>query len=103
MPRDESVSNLLINYFPHHFFSSIVALMAKMLVGFCIGLATVSLFHMSGYPKMMVLLESSLPPSFLTLVFAEEQGLAEEFLLTFLPMVGMMGFLILYFASLLSA
>jgi len=86
------------NYFPHHFFSSLVTLIVKMTIGFCIGLALVSLFHMSGYAKMVVLLGSSLPPSFLTLVFAEEQGLAEEFLVTFLPMAGMMSFLILYFA-----
>lgn len=86
------------NYFPHHFFSSLITLVVKMTIGFCLGLALVSLFHMSGYPKMVVLLGASLPPSFLTLVFAEEQGLAEEFLVTFLPMAGMMGFLILYFA-----
>jgi|GEM_PF-1942120 len=86
------------NYFPHHFFPSLITLVVKMAIGFCIGLTLVSLFHMNGYAKMVVLLGSSLPPSFLTLVFAEEQGLAEEFLVTFLPTAGMMGFLILYFA-----
>ncbi|MEI6416838.1 MAG: AEC family transporter [Verrucomicrobiota bacterium] len=86
------------NYFPQHFFSSLITLVVKMTIGFCLGLALVSLFHMSGYPKMVVLLGASLPPSFLTLVFAEEQGLAEEFLVTFLPMAGMMSFLILCFA-----
>lgn len=79
------------NYFPHHFFSSLITLVAKMAIRFCISLAFISFFHMSGYPKMVVLLGSSLPPSFLTLVFAE------EFLVTFLPMAGMMSFLILYF------
>jgi predicted permease len=69
-----------------------------MVAGFSIALVLVSLLHMSGYAKMVVLLGASLPPSFLVIVFAEEQGLAKDFLATFLPIAGMISFLILYFA-----
>ncbi len=85
-------------YFPNHLFSSVITLVAKMIVGFFIALGFVSFFHVEGYEKMVILLAASLPPSFLVLVFAEEQGLAKEFLVTLLPIGIIVSFCVLYFA-----
>lgn len=85
-------------YFPHHLFSSVMTTLIKMLAGFLIAWGFVSFFHIGGYEKMVILLSASLPPSFLVIVFAEEQGLAKDFLVTFLPIAAIVSFFLLYFA-----
>lgn len=85
-------------YFPNHLFSSAVTLLVKMSAGFLIALGFVYFFHIGGDEKMVILLSASLPPSFLVIVFAEEQGLEKEFLVTFLPVAATISFFALYFA-----
>ncbi len=84
-------------YFPKHVLPSIVTLFVKMLVGYGIAFAFVSLFDVSGYAKMVILISACLPPSFLVIIFAEEQGLDKDFLVTFLPIAGFVSFFALYF------
>ena len=71
--------------------------LVKIAAGFLIALGFVSFFHVGGYEKTVILLSASLPPSFLVIVFAEEQGLAKDFLVTFLPIAAIVSFFLLYF------
>ena len=75
---------------------SVVMTLAKIVVGYLLALAFVSLFHPSPEARAIILLSSCLPPSFLTLVFAEEQRLDSEFLSTFLPISAILSFGLLY-------
>ena len=84
--------------FPHHLFPSVMTTLIKMLSGFLIAWDFISFFHVGGYKKMAILFNASLPPSFLVIVFAEEQCLAKKFLVTFLPIAAIVSFFLLYFA-----
>lgn len=79
-----------------YFKISLVITLAKIVVGYLLALAFVCLFHPSPEARAIILLSSCLPPSFLTLVFAEEQRLDSEFLSTFLPISGILSFGLLY-------
>ncbi len=75
---------------------SVVLTLAKIVVGYLLAWAFVQFFHPSAETRAIILLSSCLPPSFLTLVFAEEQHLDSEFLSTFLPVSSILSFGLLY-------
>lgn len=82
---------------PHHIIPSLVTLFIKMAAGFLIAWFLISFFHMEGYEKVVMLLGASLPPSLLVIIFAEEQGLSKDFIVTFLPLAAIISFFVLYF------
>ncbi|MBY4753486.1 AEC family transporter [Burkholderia dolosa] len=75
---------------------SIVLTFAKIVVGYVLGALFVHLFEPSARASSIILLSACLPPSFLTLVFAEDQRLDSEFLATFLPVSAIIAFAVLY-------
>lgn len=68
----------------------------KMLVGYVVALSFVLLLHLTDVPRAVIILCACLPPSFLVILFAEEQNLEKDFLSTFLPISAVIGFCFLY-------
>jgi malate permease and related proteins len=75
---------------------SLALTFAKIVLGYLIALAFVLLFEPSAASRAVILLSSCLPPSFLTLIFAQERKLDAGFLATFLPVSALVSFTVLY-------
>jgi predicted permease len=96
LPAVMAILGLRFTFHLHHLRFSLLVTGAKIVLGYVMAFAIVQLFHPSEAIKTVILLSSCLPPSFLTLIFSEEQNLDSELLSTLLPISALVGFTVLY-------
>ncbi|MBY0379401.1 MAG: AEC family transporter [Burkholderiales bacterium] len=83
-------------YSSQHVLFAIMFTVIKLLIGILLGLSFIYFFNVHDYgTKIVILLSSALPPSFLTLVFAEEQNLNSELLAAYLPISSLISFVVI--------
>jgi predicted permease len=97
LPAVMTILGLRFTFHLRYLKFSVIATAAKIVLGYLIALALVQLFEPAESAKAVILLGSCLPPSFLTLIFSEEQNLDSEFLSTFLPISALVSFTVLHF------
>jgi predicted permease len=96
LPAVLAILGLRFTFRKEYLAMSLVLTFAKIVLGYLIALAFVLLFEPSASSRAVILLSSCLPPSFLTLIFAQERKLDTGFLATFLPVSALISFTVLY-------
>ncbi|HEY4353098.1 MAG TPA: AEC family transporter [Paraburkholderia sp.] len=96
LPAVLGILGLRFTFRKEYLAMSLALTFAKIVLGYLIALAFVLLFEPSAAARAVILLSSCLPPSFLTLIFAQERKLDSGFLATFLPVSALVSFTVLY-------
>ena len=82
-------------YSSQHVMPAIIFTIIKLSIGVLLGITFIYFFNVDDYgTKVVILLSSALPPSFLILVFAEEQNLDSELLAAYLPVSSLISFVV---------
>jgi predicted permease len=96
LPAVLAILGLRFTFRKEYLVTSIAVTFVKIAIGYALAMVFVLLFEPSPASRGVILLSSCLPPSFLTLIFAEEQQLDSGFLATFLPVSALVSFMVLY-------
>ncbi len=96
LPAVLAILGLRFTFRKEYLAMSLALTVAKIAIGYLLAMAFVLVFEPSASSRAVILLSSCLPPSFLTLIFAQERKLDTGFLATFLPVSALVSFATLY-------
>ena len=77
---------------------SLLFIIVKMLCGFILAYGFIELFHITNFGyRVVIILSSCLPPSFLVIVFANEKKLNTVLISNLVPISSFFSFIVIYF------